>query len=1603
VAVDTTSTPGHSIRYTCAENLDSFVRSLWDANNNFVSFVQLGLVVNNTGETIFQFDPNIQFYNPYVLNAINPRRMIIGTENVYESTDQGDHLTNLGFEAQLINGIAYGGTSGGVANPDVLYVGTIGTGSSPTPRVFVRTTAGGQLAPSNYTGEDVDSIVLDPSDWHSAYVLDASSQVWHTGDAGASWTDITGNLPKITGPLGLYGAGTTGSITFANSTGLPEILVGGANGQIYRMYVTDPENWTALGYNLPNAYVGDLRYNAAADVLVVGTLGRGAFAIPQFSQWVGPLEISDSGQFRLRLVRDATNPALLDIFINNNTAMPTAQVLFADITQIQISGSADNNALTLDFSEGTVDPSFGLSLDAGSTSLTINGGSFGTVTYGYSNATSGTVQLDTNSITYSNVTQVTTTSATNHVIFNLPSGTVGATLRDDGTPGNNMSQLASTNATFVTTTFTEPTNLLTLNSGGGGTATIATAANFSGDFHSGLTIAGVQATDIVTLNTLTLNTGSGNLAVTGNTITINGSISVSGSVQLTAGGSILEGSGGSLTAPSANLSAGTGIGTAANPIGTTLNTLNATAGNGGIFIQQSGGALVLNSVTATGSNSDVAITSNAGITIAAVTAARNVTLNASGDLNLPAVQAGGTLPAVQAGGTLSLTAGSGGVGHALSVLGKLTGSSISIQGGAAGGTTFNINPDSSSSTSMTINGGAGGSDTFKLTPNANVAFTVHAQGVGEALFVSLAGTTNPQLNLANPNAPNLAGQWTFGNRQSITFDTITTLVPPVLATLKRLTPSNAVIQIGSVGSVTFQAAFSEAVSGVAAGNFSLTGTAGISNSNIGTPATTDGGVHWSIQVTGLANATGTLELNLANNTNIVDQLNNPLFTTSFDGQSYTFTQTVAPALTSINRFTPGSQLTNASGVTFQATFTEAVISVTASNFTLTGTAGVSNSSIGTPSTSDGGVHWSISVTVGGANGTLELDLANNTGIVDQLGSPLTTTTLAGQSYTLDHVLPTIAIGAPSTSFTTGTPVTYTVTYGDADFLSSTLNNFNVHLNATGTAAGALTFDPSTGPVRTVTITAISGVGTLGISIDKGSAVDQAGNLAPAAGPSATFLAVSSNLPNPKLVSISRFAPSGAFTNRSSVTFDVGFSKPVKGVMAGNFSLSGTAAGSIGTPTSANGGMDWMVPVTGLGSANGTLELDLANNSGIFDLANDPLATTAFTGQSYTIDHVPPTMSAITRLVPTAALTGASSVTFQATFSEAVMGVAAGNFNLTGTAAVPNANIGTPSTSDGGLDWSITVGSLSSFNGTLELDLANNSGITDLAGNPLTTTSFAGQSYTLDHVPPTVTITSAAPNPPTTGSITVTVTTSKPATDLTASSLVVGNGVVSNFLGSGTSFTFTLAPLVGGTPTTVDIPASSFHDAAGNGNLAATQFSRIFPLAIVVQSFQINPFESTGQRSMVTTLQVTFNTLVTFDSGSFTLTRDDNTPLNATLQAVDTTPVGGTKTVVTITFTGSSIIGKSLADGRYTLTTNAAHIHAGAVTMSADRVDHFFRLFGDLTGDGKVDNADQTLFFAVLASNPSAAAYRFACDYNGDGVVDFSTDYAQFTLRMGKTI
>jgi hypothetical protein len=294
VDADQAAHPGTSIRYSSYQYLDTFTRRTVDANNVVVSTVPIGLNIvagDGAGQTLLNFDPGIRFIQPFVLNTIDPSRMLIGTTNLYESLDRGDSLTNLGFTGAFVDGndvvalsfghpMAYGGRLNGVAYPDVFYVGS---GASPSffgsgAHLLHRVHLGDPITElGSYPGDGVISVAVDPQDYRRVYVADGANRVFASFDEGATWRDLTANLPDLTsGDLA-----RTIEIYSTSPSTKEDVLVVGNLGGVFAMRRPDKPsaNWTRLGDGLPHALTLDLHYDYTDNVLLAGTLGRGAWTL----------------------------------------------------------------------------------------------------------------------------------------------------------------------------------------------------------------------------------------------------------------------------------------------------------------------------------------------------------------------------------------------------------------------------------------------------------------------------------------------------------------------------------------------------------------------------------------------------------------------------------------------------------------------------------------------------------------------------------------------------------------------------------------------------------------------------------------------------------------------------------------------------------------------------------------------------------------------------------------------------------------------------------------------------------------------------------------------------------------------------------------------------------------------------------------------------------------------------------------------------------------------------------------------------------------------------------------------------------------------------
>ncbi|MCZ2289396.1 MAG: Ig-like domain-containing protein, partial [Anaerolineales bacterium] len=289
------------------------------------------------------------------------------------------------------------------------------------------------------------------------------------------------------------------------------------------------------------------------------------------------------------------------------------------------------------------------------------------------------------------------------------------------------------------------------------------------------------------------------------------------------------------------------------------------------------------------------------------------------------------------------------------------------------------------------------------------------------------------------------------------------------------------------------------------------------------------------------------------------------------------------------------------------------------------------------------------------------------------------------------------------------------------------------------------------------------------------------------------------------------------TNAASVNFTVTFSEAVTGVDVGDFDLTTSGVTGASIASVSGSGATYTVTVN-TGTGDGTIRLNVSASSDIKDLANNALSGLPYTsGQEYTVDKNP-TVTSILRA--DANPTNALSVDFSVTFSEDVVNVDAGDFDLT-TTGVPGASV--YGISGSGNAYTVTVDAVLG-SGTIRLDVSASSDIKDSSGNDLDGLPYEdGEVYTVDKTAPTVTsILRADANPTNAASVNFTVTFSEAVTgvdagDFDLTTTGVTGASVASVSGSGAAYTVTVNTGTGNGTIRLDVSASSdIKDSSGNG-------------------------------------------------------------------------------------------------------------------------------------------------------------------------------------------
>ncbi len=181
------------------------------------------------------------------------------------------------------------------------------------------------------------------------------------------------------------------------------------------------------------------------------------------------------------------------------------------------------------------------------------------------------------------------------------------------------------------------------------------------------------------------------------------------------------------------------------------------------------------------------------------------------------------------------------------------------------------------------------------------------------------------------------------------------------------------------------------------------------------------------------------------------------------------------------------------------------------------------------------------------------------------------------------------------------------------------------------------------------------------------------------------------------------------------------------------------------------------------------------------------------------------------------------------------------------------------------------------------------------------------------------------------------------------------------------------------------------------------------LPVIVMNTVID--DGTSQRSMVRKILVYLSGTVTagnITAGAFAVTQTSGTPTVFSTSVFAITALPNNVTAVELHFSGSGVVGGSLADGRYAVTIDGSkitdslgsHVDAAGVGTAGSSVSkNFLRFFGDSNGDGIVDATDYLNFRNAYITGVVTVANSIF-DHDGDGV--FTTaDLNAFNQRFAK--
>ncbi|WDH59512.1 Ig-like domain-containing protein [Pseudomonas chlororaphis] len=489
---------------------------------------------------------------------------------------------------------------------------------------------------------------------------------------------------------------------------------------------------------------------------------------------------------------------------------------------------------------------------------------------------------------------------------------------------------------------------------------------------------------------------------------------------------------------------------------------------------------------------------------------------------------------------------------------------------------------------ITFSEAVSGFDNSDLTVANGTLSTVSSSDGGvtwTATFTPTVGVgdTSNVITLNNSGVINVSGNTGSGTTDSNNY-VIDTARPTATIVV-----ANPILPIGETSLVTIT--FSEAVSGF--DNSDLT----VSNGTLSAVSSSDGGITWTAIFTPNVNVSDATNLISLNNSGVSDAAGNA-GSGSTDSNNFII-DTGRPTATIVLADTA---LKAGETTTVTITFSEAISGFTNSDLT------VANGTLGSLSSSDGGVTWTATFTpaINISDSSNQITL-NNAGVIDAVGNTGSGTTDSA-NYVIDTVRPTATVVVANPMLAVGDTSLVTITFSKAvsGFDNSDLTVANGTLSAVSSSDGGITwtatFTPNTNLSDTSNLISLNNSGVSDASGNTGlGSTDSNNYLIDTQRPTATIVVANSSL---------------GVGQTSSVT--ITFSEAVSGFTNSDLTVANGTLSALG---SSDGGRTWTATLTPTANISDTSNLITLNNSGVSDSFGNT-GTGSTDSNNYAINTVP---------------------------------------------------------------------------------------------------------------------------------------------------------------------------------------------------------------------------------------------------------------------------------------------------------------------------------------------------------------------------------------------